>query len=331
MKDNEVLRTNPTMTTQTLTVSPLERLVQRFSRMLSGGSFAMFALWVLFFYEVFVVIMTFAPINGGAVGGFLEEFRIRCFQYEPKTGWMKWSSVAVMLGEPLPLVGIVFFIWRKQTRELWQTRRRAVLPIALGALLLVGILGAGLAGLGRAEPVQQEFPFPADRLRSALPMPAFQLTNQDGQPVTLADFKGRVTLVTAVFSTCTKTCPMMLKKIRDVLDQLTPAERAELSVVAFSLSPETDTRELRTMITKAYAFDTAQFHFVNGLPAEMNTLLDKLNIGRMRDDKTGELIHSNLFVLLDREGRIAYRLSLSQREQSWLTSAVRVLLAEKAK
>jgi cytochrome oxidase Cu insertion factor (SCO1/SenC/PrrC family) len=61
----------------------------------------------------------------------------------------------------------------------------------------------------------------------------------------------------------------------------------------------------------------------------MNTLLDQLNIGRMRDAKTGQLVHSNLFFLLDREGRIAYRLSLSQREQSWLTSAVRVLLAEK--
>jgi protein SCO1 len=317
------------MTTQALTSSPLERFVLRFSQILSGGSFAMFALWVLFFYEVFVVLMTFAPVSGGAVGGFLEEFRIRCFQYEPKTGWMKWSSVAVMLGEPLPLVGIVFFIWRAQVRELWQTRRRVVLPIATAALVLVGILGAGLAGLGRTEPLQREFPFPADRLRSELPMPAFQLTNQDNQPVTLADFKGRVTLVTAVFSTCTKTCPMMLKKIRDVLDQLTPAERAELSVVAFSLSPETDTRELRTMITKAYTFDTAQFHFVNGLPAEMNVLLEKLNIGRMRDDTTGELIHSNLFILLDREGHIAYRLSLSQREQSWLTSAVRVLLAEK--
>lgn len=319
------------MTTHTLTASPLERFVLRFSRMLSGGSFATFVLCVLVFYEVFVVIMTFAPINGGVLGGFLEEFRIRCFQYEPKTGWMKWSSVAVMLGEPVPLVGIVFFIWRGQIRELWQTNRRALLPITTAALLLVGLLGAGLAGLGRAEPVQREFPFPADRLRSALPMPAFKLTNQDGQPVTLADFKGRVTLVTAVYSTCTKTCPMMLKKIREVLDQLAPAERANLAVVAFSLSPEVDTRELRTMITKAYGFDAAQFHFANGLPAEMNALLDRLNIGRMRDERTGELIHSNLFILLDREGRIAYRLSLSQREQSWLASAVRVLLAEKSK
>ena len=123
---------------------------------------------------------------------------------------------------------------------------------------------------------------------------------------------------------------MMLKGIRTVLDQLTPAERARLSVVAFSLSPETDTKELRTMITKAYNFDSAQFNFLNGDPAEINVLLSQLNIGRTRDEKTGEIVHSNLFILLDRDGRIAYRLSLSQRESSWLITAVRTLLAEKA-
>lgn len=318
------------MSTQALTAGRLERGALQFSRYLSGGSFAVFALLVLFFFEVFLAAMTFAPIRPGAVGSFMEDFRIRCFQYEPKTGWMKWSSVAVMLAEPLPLAGIIFFVWRAQVREIWRTRRRALWPLGAGALLLVALLGAGLAGVGRAEPVAREFPFPADRLRSALPMPAFKLTDQDGQPVTLGDFRGRVVLVTAVFSTCTATCPMMLKKIRDVVDQLTPAERAGLAVVAFSLSPETDTRELRTMITRAYGFDSTRFHFVNGVPAEMNTLLDELNIGRMRDAKTGQLIHSNLFLLLDRGGRIAYRLSLSQREQSWLATAVRVLLAEPA-
>ncbi len=318
------------MATQVITVGPVERFALRFSRILSGGSFAMFALFVLVFYETFVLVMTFAPINGGAMGGFLEEFRIRCFQYEPKTGWMQWSSVATMVAEPLPLAGIIYFIWRAQIRQLWQTRRRAVIPLAGAALLLVGLLGAGLAGVGNPEPPQKELPFPADTLRSALPMPAFKLMNQDGQTVSLADFKGRVTLVTAVYATCTTTCPMMLKGIRTVLDQLTPAERARLSVVAFSLSPETDTKELRTMITKAYNFDSAQFNFLNGDPAEINVLLSQLNIGRTRDEKTGEIVHSNLFILLDRDGRIAYRLSLSQRESSWLITAVRTLLAEKA-
>lgn len=316
------------MTTPTLTAGRVERFALGFSRILSGGGFAIFALCVLVFYEIFVALMTFTPIPGGALGGFLEEFRIRCFQYEPRTGWMQWTSVAVMLAEPLPLAAIIFFIWRAPIRELLRSRPRAVIPTACSALLLVTFLGAGLAGVRRADPPQAELPFPADRLRSALPMPAFRLTNQDGETVTLDDCKGRVTLVTAVYSTCTTACPMMLKKIRSVLDQLAPSERADLAVLAFSLSPEVDTRELRTMVTRAYGFDSVRFHFLNGTPREMDALLSQLNIGRTRDERTGELIHSNLFVLLDREGRIAYRLSLSQREQSWLASAVRVLLGE---
>jgi cytochrome oxidase Cu insertion factor (SCO1/SenC/PrrC family) len=99
--------------------------------------------------------------------------------------------------------------------------------------------------------------------------------------------------------------------------------------VAFSLSPETDTKELRTMIAKAYNFDSSQFNFLNGDPAVMSTLLNQLNIARTRDPKTGEIVHSNMFILLDHEGRIAYRLSLSERESSWLITAVRTLLAEK--
>ena len=72
------------------------------------------------------------------------------------------------------------------------------------------------------------------------------------------------------------------------------------------------------------------FQFVSGVPAEVKALLDKLNVARTRDDKTGQIMHSNLFFLLDREGRIVYRLSLSQNEQSWLISALRALLSEKA-
>jgi cytochrome oxidase Cu insertion factor (SCO1/SenC/PrrC family) len=121
---------------------------------------------------------------------------------------------------------------------------------------------------------------------------------------------------------------MMLTKVRTVLDELTPAERGDLAVVAFSLNPESDTRELRAMTAKMYGMKS-QFHFVNGVPSEMNALLDKLSVARTRDDKSGQIMHSNLFFLLDREGRIAYRLSLSQNESSWLISALRVLLAEK--
>jgi protein SCO1/2 len=313
----------------TVTAPPVNRFVTGATRFLTGGRFPAFAICALFFYQIFIAVMAFTPSAGGAWGDFLEDFRMRCFNLDPRSGLMKMSSVWVMLSEPLPLQAIFFFLWRAPLRELWQTRRRAFALAAGWALLLVSVIGVSLMGLGRAQAAPKELPFPADNLRSALPMPDFKLINQDGQAVSLADFKGRVVLVTAVYSTCATTCPMMLTKIRTVLDQLTPAERSDLAVVAFSLNPAVDTRELRALTAKIYGIKS-QFHFVSGVPSEVNAVLDKLNVARSRDEKTGQIVHSNLFFLLDREGRIAYRLSQSQNESSWLLSALRVLLAEKS-
>jgi protein SCO1/2 len=316
--------------TGTLTNPRAERFVARATGFLSGGSFPAFSLCALVFYQVFVAIMAFAPEATGVWGDFLEDFRQRCFKFDPRGGWMELSSVWVMLAEPLPLQAIFVLVWRSQLRELWQRQRRALLPLAGSALLLVGAIAFSLLGLGRGQAKPGELPFPADRLRSALPMPAFTLTNQDGRSVSLSDFKGKVVLVTAVYSTCTTTCPMMLTKIRTVLDQLTPEERQQMAVVAFSLNPESDTRELRAITSKIYGMKAPRFHFVSGVPAAVNALLDRLNVARTRDKETGQIMHSNLFFLVDRQGRIAYRLSLSQNEQSWLISALRVLLAEKS-
>jgi protein SCO1/2 len=308
---------------------PANRFVAAVTSFLSGGRFPAFAICALVFYQIFIAVMAFVPPAGGAWGEFLEDFRMRCFKLDPRSGWMEMSSVWVMLSEPLPLQAIFFFIWRTPLRELWQRRRRAFAQVAGWALLLVGLISVSLMGLGRSQATTPaELPFPAENLRSALAMPSFTLTNQDAQAVTLSDFKGRVVLVTAVYSTCTTTCPMMLTKVRTVLDQLTPAERNDTAVVAFSLNPEADTRELRAMTARMYGMKS-QFHFVSGVPSEVNALLDKLNVSRTRDEKSGQIMHSNLFFLLDREGRIAYRLSLSQNESSWLISALRVLLAEK--
>jgi len=129
------------------TAGMAERSIMRFSRFLSSGHFAMFVLWVLFFYEVFVAVMTFAPIPGGATGAFLEDFRVRCYQFEPKTGMMQWSSVFVMLAEPMPLGGIVCFIWWAQIGALWREQRRRIPPLFFSALLVVVLIGAGLAGV----------------------------------------------------------------------------------------------------------------------------------------------------------------------------------------
>jgi len=102
------------------TAIPLtERFIARATSFLSGGRFPAFAICALVFYQIFIAVMAFVPPAGGAWGEFLEDFRMRCFKLDPRSGWMEMSSVWVMLSEPLPLQAIFFFIWRTPLRELW--------------------------------------------------------------------------------------------------------------------------------------------------------------------------------------------------------------------
>jgi protein SCO1/2 len=49
----------------------------------------------------------------------------------------------------------------------------------------------------------------------------------------------------------------------------------------------------------------------------------------LRDTDTGLIDHANLFILIDREGRVAYRFTLGERQQDWLGNALRLLLGER--
>lgn len=311
------------------TASPAIRFASATSRFLASGKFPAFALFALVFYQVFVGIMAFWPPTTGVWGEFLEDFRMRCFRFDPGRGWMDMGSVWIMLSEPVALEVILALFWWKPLGELWNSNRGSYLRSALAALALVAAIAASLLGLGRAKAAPAQVAFPADRLRSALPMPQFNLQNQDGIALTPDMLKGRVVLVTAIYSTCTTACPMMLARIRDTLNALSAEERASMSVVAISLNPETDTRELREAIALMYGMKS-NFHFVNGGAAEVNSLLDDLGVARTFDKETGQIVHSSLFMLTDRNGRIAYRLSSSSTEQAWLSSAIRTLIAEKA-
>jgi protein SCO1/2 len=315
---------------QTVAPGRFERPLGQIAAFFQQGRFAVFALSLLVFYQVFVLVMAFLPATGTSWGPLAEEFRVRCFRYDAKTGAIEWNLVWFMVSEPMLLEGIILLVWRSSLRTLWKDRRRAILPLGCAGLATFAVIAACLFKVGTTEAGPTELPFPGERIRTQLPTPPFALINQDGQTISLDDCRGKVVLVTAVYSTCTTACPMALSQIRRLLDQLSPDERAELVVIALSLNPQQDTRELRTMTVKAYGLAAPQFHFVNGAAAEVDNVLDRLQITRTRDPATGQIEHSTLFFCIDRQGRIAYRLSLNARYQSWLPAALRSLIAEKA-
>ncbi|MBA4150379.1 MAG: SCO family protein [Verrucomicrobia bacterium] len=310
----------------------IDRLLTRTTTFFATGTFPVFALAALIFFQIFVTVVVFWPPSGSVWASFAEEFRIRCFQYDPNSGWMLWSQVMMMISEPILLQVIIFLIWRKQLKEIWSKHRRSIFPATTSALVVVCLVAGTLVGFGRPKNTEPELPFPGERIRTKLNLPWIPLADQNGKEIVLEDFKGKVVLITGVYSTCTATCPMILMQLHRVFAELSSEEVEGFSAIAVSLDPEKDTVERRLWTVKQYAGEReANMHFVNGIPSDVETVLNNLQIARMRNTQTGEIDHANLFVLIDRQGKVAFRLTSSERHESWLMSAVRHLIQDKPK
>jgi cytochrome oxidase Cu insertion factor (SCO1/SenC/PrrC family) len=139
-----------------------------------------------------------------------------------------------------------------------------------------------------------------------------------------------VVLMTGIYAYCATSCPEILQEIQ-ALQATLPAEvRARLTVVALSLSPEYDSDILRQRIAEGYGQEYPQFRYLNGDPDVMHDVLSRLGFARVKDSRTGVITHTNLFILVDAQGRIAYRLSLDERLRPWLREAMLALADEAA-
>ena len=293
-----------------------------------GPGFPAFVFAALLVYEIFIGLILATPPGATGWGRFVQDFRIWCFNYDPHSGYLEWASVGVMLAEPLSVALIVGVIWRQALKDFRHAATwRATWPQWTGGVLLTVIVSAGLVLYGQPEE-EKLLPFPGERIRTHLTTPAFTLIDQRGARVSLADYRGRPVLITGIYALCTTSCPQILQQVKRTLAGLSPDARRDVAVLAISLNPEYDTAELMGAIADGYGFDYPQFRYVNGDVPLVNTVLERLQFARIRNQVTRQIEHANLFVLVDRRGEIAYRFGLNPRHEPWLHAALEQLAAE---
>ena len=302
-----------------------EQLVPR-RRGFARASAPAFGIALLACWEIFIVAMLLVPSSASGLGSFAEEFRIWCFGYDPATGHLQWSFVTAMLAPQLLIGACIALLWREPLRAL--ARQPKAVAAHLGAAA-AAVAGAALGFASSAQPVATgELPFPAEALRTAYAAPELALTNQLGESVDLAMFRGDVVVLTAVYASCPHTCPAILSQVKAAVAELGPAQREDLRVVAVTLDPERDSPEQLRALAARHGIDAPLYQLVTGAAPDVARVLDRMQIARERDADSGVIGHANLFLLIDRDGRLAYRLGLGERQQRWLVSALRVLLGE---
>jgi cytochrome oxidase Cu insertion factor (SCO1/SenC/PrrC family) len=302
------------------------RSIEAIQRFLSGGAFPIFTISLLACWEVFLIGVLLVPVSPSPLGAFAEDFRIWCFGYDPATGRTQWAYVMAMLLPQLLMGSFIALFWWEPLCEMLRAPKRAAAHVGVAALLVAGsTLGFAFSN---SPPSSDELPFPAEAIRTAFDSPELSLINQMGSPVDLEKLQGRVVLLTAVYASCGHSCPLILSQIRAALAELGPGELQDLTVIAVTLDPSNDSAEVLAALADGHGFRAPLYNLVTGPSQEVERVLDDMQIARVRDPKTGVIDHANIFLLIDREGRIAYRLGLGGRQKTWLTAALRVLLEE---
>lgn len=132
------------------------------------------------------------------------------------------------------------------------------------------------------------------------------LTDQTGQPASLAAFRGHPVLITMFYGSCPRACPLLISKMKLLEQHLSPADRDDLRVLLVTLDPQRDTPEVLAGLAAAHGVDLSRWKFLRTGDAAVRELAAVLGVKYHRL-AGGAIWHTSVIVSLDREGRIVGR------------------------
>ena len=117
------------------------------------------------------------------------------------------------------------------------------------------------------------------------PWPAadFTLTDQNGTPFHMADTKGKVVVMTYIYTHCTDFCPFVALKLK-AAGKLLGSEADKFVLVAVTTDPERDTPRVCAAYSKAIGMSDS-WHFVTGPLAEIRSVWKNYYIGVEKEEE----------------------------------------------
>lgn len=137
----------------------------------------------------------------------------------------------------------------------------------------------------------------------------FAFQNQFDRTITREEVEGKVFVAEYFFTTCKSICPIMNKEMQRVYQEF--KNNDDVRILSFTVDPETDDVAAMKKYAKYHgAEDDKTWHFLTGQKKDLYALARKSffvlkpaeaqNLG----DAGSDFIHTNNFVLVDKELRI---------------------------
>jgi protein SCO1/2 len=172
-------------------------------------------------------------------------------------------------------------------------------------------------------------PAKPSRLADIGQAPRTVLVDSNGRPFDLSKLRGKVVLVSFVYTTCNGVCPATTQTLVRIQHALEGAKLWNNSVefVSITLDPKRDTPEVLNRYARLFGADPAAWHFLTGGPTQVGSVIRAWGMWA-KSDPTGALDHPSRIFLLDQQGhqREIYNLEFLKAES--VLEDVRELLRE---
>lgn len=155
-------------------------------------------------------------------------------------------------------------------------------------------------------------------------MPTFELVDQAGSIVKSDTLRGRVLVVSFVFTTCADACPLVTAQLARAQSRVRTEKLDErVRFVSITLDPATDRPDVLRRYADLYGIDLSSWHFLTGAADDVGRVVRAFGLNAVARER---IVHGSLVVLVDSQGRIAERRTDLELDPDRLLGSLRKLL-----
>jgi len=198
--------------------------------------------------------------------------------------------------------------------------------------MLVGRWGLAALLVCMAGSSARHHTAPSESRLAVIRTPAdFVLTTQDGKPFRLSSLRGKVVLVSFVFTTCSGTCPATTHRMVLAADALAQAGLLDkVHLLSITLDPERDKPAKLREYMRLFDIDGKHWTFLTGSQEQIGRVLSDWGMW-VRPAANGQLDHPSRIFLLDGQGRLREIYDLQFFRPRWVCEDMQLLLKEAQK
>jgi cytochrome oxidase Cu insertion factor (SCO1/SenC/PrrC family) len=181
---------------------------------------------------------------------------------------------------------------------------RSVGAVAALAIIVLGAAPMAAAAANRTADPILALAIAGDSAAMNVPAPGFQLTDQSGQPVSLASLRGKVVLMTFLDPVCTSDCPIIGAEMKQAGVLLGSADK-DVELVAVVANPTYRSTAFTQAFDREEGLNTVpNWRYLTGSLSQLSQVWRQYGITVENLPAGAMSAHNDLAVVIDRTGHI---------------------------